>query len=56
MSTSKKIIAILGGALVGGLGVAAIVYPNNSALFGGISGAIGILIAAITGISLVKGS
>ena len=55
MQTWQKIVAIAGGAIVGGLGVAAIVYPSMSQIFGGVSGALGLLIATMTGISIVKG-
>lgn len=55
MSITKKIIAIVGGAVVGGLGIAALVFPENAVVFGSVSGAIGILIGGLTGISLLKG-
>lgn len=56
MATYKKVLVIIGSALVGGLGGAAIAFPDMAALFAGISGGIGLVVAAITGISLVKGS
>lgn len=55
MKTWQKIVAIIGGAVVGGLGVAAVLYPDMAQLFGGISGSVGMLITTVTGVALVKG-
>lgn len=55
MSLWKKIAAIVGGAACGGLGVAAIVYPDQAVIFASVSGAIGLIITALTGVALVSG-
>ena len=55
MKTWQKILAIAGGAIVGGLGVASVVYPESGQIFGAISGSIGLIITTITGVALIKG-
>lgn len=55
MTTSKKVIIIVGSALVGALGGAAIAFPDLSVIFASVSGLVGLIVATITGVSLVKG-
>jgi len=51
MSKKNIIIAIIGGALVGGLGTAAIIFTAYSAILITASGLIATITAVITGIT-----
>ena len=55
MSKKNIIIAIAGGAIVGGLGVASMIYPSNAALLVSCSAIVATVVATITGLQ-IKGS
>lgn len=52
--TTKIILAISGGAVVGGLGVAASIYPQWGAIFAAASALTAMITAAMTGFTITK--
>ncbi len=51
---TKIIIAITGGAIVGALGVCAVIWPANGMMFAACSAAIAMITASVTGFSITK--
>lgn len=55
MKPWQKIVAICGGAITGGLGVAILVYPEFATIGASIIVAVSTLVTGITGYALAKG-
>ena len=51
---TKILLAIVGGALVGGLGVCATVWPQYNMLIAAAQGLVALAAATITGIAITK--
>ncbi|CAK0748957.1 hypothetical protein CCP3SC15_150010 [Gammaproteobacteria bacterium] len=56
MSKKNIIIAIIGGCIVGGLGVAIMIYPANGALLAGAAALVTAGVAAVTGFNIKPGA
>lgn len=52
MSKKNIIIAIAGGCVVGGLGVAIMIYPSQGAILAGAAGLVAAIVASITGFNI----
>ena len=51
---TKIIIAILGGAAVGGINVCSVIWPGQALIFGAASALVAMIAATITGIAVTK--
>ncbi len=51
---SKIIMAILGGAVVGALGVCGVVWPQQVFIFVSASGLVTMVVASVTGFTITK--
>lgn len=51
---AKIIVAIGGGAVVGGLGVCATIWPTQGIIFASASGLVAMIVASLTGFTITK--
>lgn len=51
---SKIVVAIVGGALVGALGVCSTIWPDQGIIFASASALVAMIIASITGFMITK--
>lgn len=55
MTTSKKVIIIVGSTITGALSGCSIAFPDLAPIFASVAAAIAVAIATLTGISLAQG-